>query len=97
MSAYYLVSLTVRDTTHLSTYRSAVGATLPPFGGSVVLNGRVTEVTVGSHRHQAAVVLSFPDVATARAWYDSPAYQAIVPVRDAAMDADFILLDAGSR
>ncbi len=32
---------------------------------------------------EGAVILEFPDMASARAWYDSPAYQAAVKFRQA--------------
>lgn len=32
---------------------------------------------------EAAVILEFPDMAAARAWYDSPSYQAAVKFRHA--------------
>ncbi len=32
---------------------------------------------------EGAVIIEFPDMATARAWYDSPAYQAAVKFRHA--------------
>ena len=32
---------------------------------------------------EGAVIIEFPDVATARAWYDSPAYQAAAKFRHA--------------
>jgi uncharacterized protein (DUF1330 family) len=33
---------------------------------------------------EGAVIIEFPDMAAARAWYDSPAYQAAVKFRHAA-------------
>jgi uncharacterized protein (DUF1330 family) len=34
-------------------------------------------------REQTAVILEFPDMAAARAWYDSPSYQAAFKFRHA--------------
>ncbi len=38
-------------------------------------------------------MIEFPDRATARAWYHSPAYQAIVRLRANNADSDCILVD----
>jgi uncharacterized protein (DUF1330 family)/ketosteroid isomerase-like protein len=42
-----------------------------------------------------AVVIEFPDVATARRWYDSPAYQKAKQLRDGAADAELFIIDGG--
>ena len=39
------------------------------------------------------VVIEFPDLATARAWYESPEYQAILPFRLVASQGDAILVE----
>ena len=39
------------------------------------------------------VVIEFPDLATARAWYNSPEYQAILPFRLVASQGDAILVE----
>ena len=42
---------------------------------------------------EGAVILEFPDRATARAWYDSPAYQAAVKFRHAGADSKAFFVD----
>jgi uncharacterized protein (DUF1330 family) len=39
------------------------------------------------------VVVQFPDLETARTWYNSPEYRQLIEVRGLAMDARFRLLD----
>ncbi|MAE04785.1 MAG: hypothetical protein CMH76_00460 [Nitrospinae bacterium] len=36
------------------------------------------------------MVIKFPDQVAAKAWYDSPEYQALIPNRDEAADMVFI-------
>ena len=43
------------------------------------------------------VVVEFPDLERARAWYRSPEYAAALAVRDAALGRDLILVDGGDR
>jgi uncharacterized protein (DUF1330 family) len=42
---------------------------------------------------QRTVVIEFPDRATAEAWYNSPAYQKILPIRLANSTGAMIIVD----
>lgn len=41
----------------------------------------------------AVILLEFPDVAAARAWYDSPAYQAAIPLRLKSADYRSVIVE----
>lgn len=84
MAAYYVIGhIRVIDAARWADYRARVGATLAPFGGDLVMRGRVDAVLAGDWSRTDTVVLCFADAATACAWHDSPAYQALVPLREA--------------
>ena len=40
----------------------------------------------GEHPHTDTVVIRFPDAASAAGWHGSAAYQALIPVREQAVD-----------
>lgn len=61
-------------------YLRRIDATLEPFGGRFVVHGATVEVLEGQWPGDI-VVIAFADLATARAWYASPAYQAILALR----------------
>ena len=44
------------------------------------------EVFCGEHAYTDVVVLRFPDPDAVAAWHASPAYQALVPLRDQAAE-----------
>lgn len=44
---------------------------------------------------EGVVLIEFPDVAAARAWYESPAYQKAKQYRDGAADTEFFIVDGG--
>ena len=44
---------------------------------------------------EGVVLIEFPDVAAAKAWYESPAYQKAKQHRDGAADAEFFIVDSG--
>lgn len=91
MSEAYMVGhLTVRHPQKWEEYTSLVPATLVPYGGEVVFRGEVSKVLAGEHPHTRVVVLRFPDSASVQAWHDSPAYQALVPLRFEAADGVLI-------
>lgn len=85
-NAYLIGHLTVKDANKWAQYRSRVPATLAPWGGELILRGRIVNVLAGEHVHTDTVVIRFPDVAAADAWHASAAYQALIPLRQQATD-----------
>ena len=61
-------------------YLQRIDATLEPFGGRFLLHGEPVEMLEGTWSGDL-VVIEFPDRQSARAWYDSAAYQQILPLR----------------
>ena len=87
MSAAYVIGhITVKDEAKWAAYRSQVPATLAPWGAELVLRGSRAAVLSGSHGHTDTVVIRFPDLAAAEQWFASPAYQALIPLREAAAE-----------
>jgi uncharacterized protein (DUF1330 family) len=81
MPAYVIVDVDVKDPETYKEYRTKAAPTVTAAGGRyVVRGGAVTHVEPGWDVHRF-VILEFPSVAAAQAWYDSPAYQAILPIR----------------
>lgn len=90
--AWVIGHVSVTDADKWDRYRHSVPATIVPFGGKLLLRGNVTDLLHGTHSHSDAVVLEFPDLASARAWHASAAYQALIPLRSAAADVDLIIV-----
>jgi uncharacterized protein (DUF1330 family) len=81
MTAYAVAHLTsVEMGPAITAYLGAIDATLAPFGGRFVIHGGPPEVLEGAWSGDL-IVIAFPDHAKAVAWYGSPAYQAILPLR----------------
>ena len=70
----------VKLNAEIADYIMRIDATLAPFGGAFIIHGGQTEVVEGDW-NSTLVAIRFPDMAHARGWYDSPAYQAILPLR----------------
>ena len=73
-------------------YLERIDDTLRPFDGRFVIHGPPSAVLEGAWPG-ALIVLAFPDAAHARAWYDSPAYRAILPLRTEHAEGSAILID----
>jgi uncharacterized protein (DUF1330 family) len=73
-------------------YLTAIDATLAPFQGQFVVHGSDKQALEGKWPGDL-VIISFPDRQTASAWYSSPAYQAILPLRTGNSEGDIILVD----
>src|SRR5215813_3947612 len=73
-------------------YLDRVQATLDPFDGKFIVQGGEIEVLEGGWP-ESVIVLSFPDMTTARAWYNSVAYQKILHLRTDHVVGDVILVD----
>lgn len=64
----------------IAHYLERIDATLTPFGGRFLVHGGDVESLEGGF-DSAVVIIAFPDMAAARDWYQSDAYQAILPLR----------------
>lgn len=93
MAAFIFATVQVKDPEKWGEYGKQAGQTLVPFGGELLFRGKFVEQLAGGEPHSANAVLKFPDVQAARDWYASPAYQAIIPTRDAGADVVFSLCD----
>lgn len=76
----------------ITRYIQAVDDTFAPYGGRFRSHGQQPEVMEGQWPGDV-VVVEFPDLAAARAWYHSAAYQAILPLRLRHSRGDVILVD----
>ncbi|HZX31897.1 MAG TPA: DUF1330 domain-containing protein [Rhodocyclaceae bacterium] len=85
-SALVIGHITVKDEGKWAEYRSQVPATLAPWGAELVFRGKRFEVFGGDHGHADTVVIRFPSVEAARGWFHSPAYQALIPLRQQAAE-----------
>ncbi|MCY0941184.1 DUF1330 domain-containing protein [Streptomyces antarcticus] len=73
-------------------YIEAIQATMDPFDGRFLVHGREVEVLEGPFPG-TVVVVGFPDLERARAWYASDAYQAIIPLRTDYVPGEVILVE----
>lgn len=74
-------------------YLEAIDATLAPFGGRFLIHGGGDKQQLEGAWPGDLIVIGFPNRDAARAWYASPAYQEILPLRTRNSEGDVILID----
>ena len=77
--AYIIAEVEVKDVPAFQKYAAKVPETLAPFGHDIVRGGK-TESLEGEPPKRI-VVIAFDSMDKARAWYNSPAYDAIKSLR----------------
>ena len=84
MAAYFIAQYVVHDPTLYREYQVAAGPTIQASGGEVVAFDVAAETIEGTPPGPQTVIVRFESPEAARAWYQSPAYQAVVGKRLAA-------------
>lgn len=81
MAAYFIAQYVVNDPKLYREYQAAAGPTLQSAGGEVVAFDVAAETIEGTPPGPHTVIVKFASVDAAKAWYQSPAYQAVVGKR----------------
>jgi uncharacterized protein (DUF1330 family) len=81
VTGYLIAHLDVTDPEGFEAYRANVPAVIAQYGGRYLIRGGAVEAVEGDWAIPRLVVLAFDSVAQARRFYDSPEYQAILPLR----------------
>ncbi|PJK30005.1 DUF1330 domain-containing protein [Minwuia thermotolerans] len=93
MTAHVSVQIRIKDRAKLKEYASQAPATVAAHGGRFIVRGNVTEVLSGNADLDVVAMIEFPDAETARRWYNSAEYQALIPIREQGADMVFALVE----
>ncbi|TDD96440.1 DUF1330 domain-containing protein [Actinomadura rubrisoli] len=94
MTAYAIAHLRDPDEVHpeVLEYMERIQATLDPFSGRFIVHGGAVDVREGDWPG-SVVMIEFPSGEDARGWYESDAYQAILPLRADHLEGEVILVE----
>ena len=93
MSAYAMFdNVEVHDPRGLADYKERVQEVVARYGGRYVVLGGEVDLVEGDWRPTFPVMIEFPDIDAARAWYDSPEYAALKALRQASARANGVLI-----
>ena len=95
MAAYVVVNVTIRDPFRYDEYRRMATPTVAAYDGRYVARGGAVDVREGDWTPSRLVILEFPSVERARAWWDSPEYAPLKQMRLESNTGDIIVVEGG--
>jgi uncharacterized protein (DUF1330 family) len=93
MSAYVIADVQITDAAGYEPYRPLAAASIARFGGRFLVRGGKADLLEGAPAPARTVVIEFPDIETARRWYDSAEYQTALKIRQSASTGRLILVE----
>ena len=93
MSAYAVANIEITDPVRYPEYVRSAGPTLARYGGRYLVRGGTTTVKEGAPEIHRLVIIEFPSMAQALAWYDSPEYAPARVLRHAAARSEFTFVE----
>lgn len=82
----------VEMSAEIRSYLERIDATLAPFDGRFIIHGGAKHPLEG-RADDDLIVIEFPDIEAARAWYGSAAYRAIIDLRLSRSDGVVYLIE----
>jgi uncharacterized protein (DUF1330 family) len=79
--AYYVAEFEVTDREGIRPYAEQVELTFAPFSGRYTVRGGQMDRLEGTPPRNRMVIIAFDSLEQARAWYNSPEYAKIRPIR----------------
>jgi len=92
MPAYTLIELKIHDPSGLASYVPPVEALIKKHGGRYIVRAFEYEQLEGDHRPDVIVILEFPSMDAARAFYNDPDYEPYMKARLGWAKVDWFLL-----
>lgn len=89
---YWIAEITIREPDGYAAYQDAVRLALDRYGGRYLVRGGRSEAREGTPRTRA-VVIEFPDYATAVACYEGPEFTRAREMRQRIAAADFLIVE----
>jgi len=83
MVAYVVVEVEVEDKDRYEMYKRMVPPTLTPYGGRFIVRGGEVKTLEGEWSPKRVVIVEFPSVERAQAWWSSEEYAEAKALRQA--------------
>jgi uncharacterized protein (DUF1330 family) len=93
MPAYLLVDITVDDSAVYEEYKKLAPSSITRYGGRYIARGGTTEVLEGAWVPSRLVILEFPTMDQARAWWSSAEYAEAKLMRQRSSTTNMVLLE----
>ncbi len=90
---YFIFTEDVKDQDGMNAYSGKALPTIFQSGGKPIVVEPNAEVIEGAWHGQQTIILEFESVDAAKAWYNSPEYQAVIGERHAAADSNAVIVN----
>jgi uncharacterized protein (DUF1330 family) len=97
MAAYIIARVEVRETAWTEEYVPKTMALIQKHSGKLLVgSGCAMEPLEGEGKLPSAIiVLEFPSMEQAKAWYHDPEYAPLIKLRQTGAEADIVVVDGG--
>ena len=93
MAAYVIVDIDIHSPESYEEYKRLAPPSISAYGGRYLIRGGKVEQLEGKWQPKRCVVLEFPSVEQAKAWWDSPEYREARDLRWATADSQLIIAE----
>jgi uncharacterized protein (DUF1330 family) len=93
MAAYIIVDVTISDPAEYEAYKKLTPASVAAYNGKFIARGGQTEVLEGDWQPGRVVILEFPTLEIAKAWWASDEYGAAKLIRQRAAETKMIVVE----
>ena len=93
MPAYVVVQVEVEDSVRYEDYKPMVPPSLEPYGGRFIVRGGKVETLEGEWAPKRLVMLEFPTMEQAKAWWASAEYKDAKALRQATSNTQMIVVE----
>ena len=83
MKAYIIVDVKINDPKRYEDYKKLTPPSLKPFDGKFIVRGGFTETMEGDWEPERFVIIEFPSLEKAKAWWSSEIYAPAKALRQA--------------
>ncbi len=90
----YLVTTikAIKDDDAFQQFAALAKPLIEAHGGRYLAIERQPEIATGDWPFQRTIIVRFPSLAAARAWWASPEYRELAPLRQRAIDVNFVFV-----
>ncbi len=96
MSAYVIVEVEIDDPVEYEEYKKLTPASIATFDGQFIVRGAKSESLEGDWHPQRIVLLQFPSVERAKAWWHSEEYAPAKKIRQRTAKTKMIVVEGTS-
>ena len=93
MSCIMISDITVQNAEEFENYRKRAAPAIAKYGGRYLARNGEVRVLEGKWTPRTVVVVEFPSLEQANAWYHSPEYALALEFRDLALTRNLILVN----